>query len=71
LKFGFEEDPRHAIFHNVEALEFDDIKDFHKQWFKQNKFVYAIMGSKEKINTKELSKYGEVIYLSIEDLLNY
>ena len=71
LKFGFKEDPRHAIFHNVEALEFNDIKDFHKQWFKQNKFVYAVMGSKEKINTKELSKYGEVIYLSIEDLLNY
>jgi len=71
LKFGFEEDRRHQIFHDIESLEFNDIKEFHKQWFKENEFVYAIMGSKEQISNKELSKYGEVITLSIEELLNH
>ena len=29
------------------------------------------MGSKEQISNKKLSKYGEVITLSIEELLNH
>ena len=71
LKFDIKEDKRHAIYHQIEEMTFDDIKDFHKAWFKNNDFIYAIMGSNEIIKKEQLEKYGEVITLNIDDLLNY
>ena len=57
LKFDIKEDKRHAIYHQIEEMTFDDIKDFHKAWFKNNDFIYAIMGSNEIIKKEQLEKY--------------
>ena len=70
-KLGSTVDLRHEIYHQLEKIEFNDIQEFHSKNIANNNFVYAIMGSKDRIDSTELKKYGNVIELSIDELLNY
>jgi predicted Zn-dependent peptidase len=71
LKLGSEKDLRHPIYHDIENLEFDDIKKFHRQFFKNNDFVYTVMASKDKVSLDTLGQYGKVIELTVDQIFSY
>lgn len=55
----------------VRQSEISDLKQFHKQYFQKKPKTYLVIGSKENVNLAELSKYGEVKKLTLEEIFGY
>ncbi|HEY8402803.1 MAG TPA: insulinase family protein [Cytophagaceae bacterium] len=70
-KLGLDTDIRKDIYNRVLNMEFKDIKTFHEKYIKGQQKVMLVVGSKDRINFEDLSKYGKVIELSKEEIFGY
>jgi hypothetical protein len=52
-------------------MSFEAIQKFHQTYYQNQPFTYCIMGSKEKLDLKDLEKIGKVKVLSLEDIFGY
>lgn len=68
---GLDYDIRQDIYKNMDDLSFEDIHQFHGDYISNADYHMLIMGSKEKIDMKELEKYGTVKELTLEELFGY
>ena len=67
---GYKEDSRTGMTALYKAATMDDLKKFFEGNIKNDTGhrVYGIVGSKKKLNLKELEKYGQVVFLKEKDL---
>lgn len=70
-KLGLDRDIRQDVFSKVPSMTIRDVKAFHEANFKNRKFNIMVLGKKESLNLDELKKYGEVTFLSLQDLFGY
>ena len=70
-RLGLDYDIRRDIYQNVNALTFDDMKQFQQQFIKGQNQVILVIGSKDQLNFKELAKYGKLKQLSLRELFGY
>ncbi|MGC4232198.1 MAG: insulinase family protein [Niabella sp.] len=70
-KKGLADDPRKVKYTQIKGLKFSDIKAFHDSQLANKKYSYAIIGSEKNMNPENLSKYGTVKVLSLEELFGY
>ena len=49
----------------------EEVKAFHNGYFKNKNFNILVLGDKRKLDIPTLQKYGEVKYLSLEDVFGY
>lgn len=70
-KLGLTKDRNETIYQALPKIGFDDINNFHNQYYKNQTFTYCVMGSDKKINIKELEKYGTVKTVSLQELFGY
>jgi predicted Zn-dependent peptidase len=70
-KLGLDYDIRKDIYTKLPSLTFNDVKNFQKKYIKDKNYVILILGDKKKLDTKTLSKYGTVKYLSLKDIFGY
>ncbi len=70
-KVGLTEDPRPARFHAVQAADIDTLTDFFHEQIKGRPKYITVVGDKEKINLEDLSDYGEVKEMKIDELFGY
>jgi predicted Zn-dependent peptidase len=68
---GLDYDVRKDVYEQVKGMEFEDLKSFHDQYIKGSDYITVLVGSKEKLNFEELSKYGEVRELKLDELFGY
>jgi predicted Zn-dependent peptidase len=68
---GLDRDIRKDIYENLDALTFEDIRDFHGEYVSKADYHLLVMGSKEKIDLKELEQYGTVKEVTLEELFGY
>lgn len=71
VRHGVTRDQRKDIYSDLDQLSFADVQAFHKQYIAGKQFNLLVLGSKDKIDVKALSKYGEVVELSLKDLFGY
>jgi predicted Zn-dependent peptidase len=71
VRHGIDRDQRKEIYDALEGLTFADVQAFHKQYVAGKQYNLLVLGSKDKIDVKALSKYGEVVELSLKDLFGY
>ncbi len=71
LRHAVSTDQRQEIYEALEKLTFADVQAFHKQYVAGKQFNLLVLGSKDKIDMKALSQYGEVVELSLLDLFGY
>lgn len=64
-------DIRRDVYNKVRNMTFEDLKDFQKEYVKNQTYTTVLIGSRDKINFEELKKYGVVEELSLEDLFGY
>ena len=69
-KQGFETDPRKTQKDVYDSADFNDIKSFYDSYIKDKPITITIVGNKDKIDMEKLSKYGQIIELKEEDILN-
>ena len=70
-RLGLDYDLRKDIYQSVNALTFDDMKQFQQQFVKGQNQTILVIGSKDRLNFKELQKYGKVKQLSLKELFGY
>jgi len=70
-RMGNDHDVRKDIYDNIGKLGMKDLEKFHKENFEDKKYTYCVLASKQKINVADLSKYGKVEELSLEQIFGY
>ena len=71
VRMGYTEDIRKAIYDSISTMTFEDIQNLQKNYISNHPRIILIIGSKDKINFSELSQYGEVQELTLEEVFGY
>lgn len=70
-RWGLDYDLRKDIFEKVQPMKLEEVKSFHNNYFKGKNFNILVLGDKKKLDIPTLQKYGEVKYLTLEDIFGY
>ena len=70
-KRGLDYDVRKDIYEDVQKATLADIEKFQQENIKNSKYNVVLIGSKDKINFKDLQKYGTVKQLTLDELFGY
>ncbi|MDY0104181.1 MAG: insulinase family protein [Lentimicrobium sp.] len=65
---GYESDPAFIKQKAYENLKFDDIQQFYTDNLANKPMVICIVGDKKRINTKDLEKFGKVVFVKEKTL---
>ena len=65
---GFNTDPAFTKQKAYENLKFDDIQHFYTSNLTDKPMVICIVGDKKRIDTKELEKFGKVVFVKEKEL---
>ncbi len=68
---GLDYDIRQDIYEEVKTFTLEDVAKFQEEYLKDKKFNVVLIGDKEKINFKDLAKYGTVKQLSLDEIFGY
>ena len=70
-EFGYDTDPRIALFEKVSSFTLQDIVKFQEQYIKDKPLVYCVLGDLNSLDKKELEKLGRVKVLTQEEIFGY
>lgn len=68
---GLDYDVRKDIYEKVQSATLADVEKFQQENLKNNKYNVVLIGSRDKINFKDLQKYGTVKQLTLDELFGY
>ena len=68
---GVEKDAREDVYNNVSNFTMDDLEAFHNEHISGNEYTILVLGSKEELDMGALAEYGEVKFLTLEDIFGY
>ena len=69
-KMGYSDDPRKDQVSYFKSMKFSDLVDFQKNNIYNKPMVISILTDTTRIDMNELRNYGEVIFLTKEDVFN-
>ena len=70
-RLGLNYDVRRDVYEQTAKMSFDDLKKFQATKVKGQNQVVLVIGSKDRLNFKELAKYGTVQQLTLKELFGY
>ncbi|MCX8526205.1 insulinase family protein [Chryseobacterium formosus] len=70
-KLGINYDFRKDIYHQIENLKFNDVKEFYETSIKPIHFNTAIIGKKENLNMDAVNEMGSFKEVSLEEIFGY
>ena len=70
-RLGLDYDLRRDVYDQTQKMSFDDLKKFQAAKVKGQNQVILVIGSKERLNFKELAKYGAVQQLTLPEIFGY
>ncbi|MBX2945686.1 MAG: insulinase family protein [Cyclobacteriaceae bacterium] len=70
-KRGLNYDIRRDIYEQVKTMTLADIKKFQEENIKNKKYNLVLITSRDKVNLKDLAKYGKVKELSLDEIFGY
>ena len=59
------------VYHEVPDFTMQSLINFHKSYIKKDSRVIMILGSKENLEIEDIKKYGEISFLTLEDIFGY
>jgi predicted Zn-dependent peptidase len=68
---GLQEDVRKKIYSAVDAIGYNELKQFHSENIAGKPYTYCVVASEKKLPTETLAKYGEVQKIGLEQLFGY
>lgn len=68
---GLNEDIRKTTYAGVDKIGYNELKKFHSEYIANKPYTYCIVASEKKLSNDDMSKYGEVRKLSLEDIFGY
>lgn len=70
-RLGLDYDLRRDVYASTQKMTFDELKKFQTAKIKGQNQVILVIGSKDRLNFKELSKYGTVQQLTLKEVFGY
>ncbi|WP_242927905.1 M16 family metallopeptidase [Pontibacter vulgaris] len=70
-RLGIEHDIREDVYKSANSMTFDQMKEFQQKYIKSQPQAILVIGSKDRLNFKELEKYGKVKQLKLEEIFGY
>ncbi len=70
-RFGLDHDIRQDVYNQVPGMDFASLRTFADKNLKQKNYTILVLGKKDKLDLKELGKYGPIEYLSLKDVFAY
>jgi predicted Zn-dependent peptidase len=70
-KYGHTYDIRKDIFNKVPLMTFADVKKFQETYVKNKTHTILLVGDKKLLDFSLLAKYGNITYLTLEDVFGY
>jgi len=70
-KFGYDHDVRKDLYNDIPKFKIEDIKTFFEKYIKNKQYTILVLGDVKKLDTRELSKYGKINFLTLEDIFGY
>lgn len=67
---GYDSDPRSTITSMTVGFKSNNIADFFNNYIGNRPIIITIAGNTNRINKKQLAKFGKVTYLKYSDILN-
>lgn len=64
-------DIRKDVYEKVKAMTYADLQKFQEEYVKGQSYITVLIGNEEKIDFKDLQKYGDVQKLSLEEIFGY
>ena len=68
---GLDHDVRKDVYEKGQKMTQDDVEKFQKEFIKGRKANVVLVGSRDKLNLKDLEKYGKVQELTLDELFGY
>ncbi|WP_345220421.1 M16 family metallopeptidase [Hymenobacter koreensis] len=70
-RLGLDYDLRRDVYEKTASMSLDDLKKFQQAKVKGQPQTILVIGSKDRLNFKELAKYGEVKQLTLKEIFGY
>ena len=70
-RLGLDYDLRRDVYASTQKMTFDELKKFQTAKIKGQNQVILVIGSKDRLNFKELAKYGAVQQLTLKQIFGY
>ena len=70
-RLGLDYDLRRDVYAITQKMTFDELKKFQQTKVKGQNQVILVIGSKDRLNFKELAKYGQVQQLMLKEIFGY
>ncbi|MVN75270.1 insulinase family protein [Hymenobacter sp. HMF4947] len=70
-RLGLDYDLRRDVYEQTQNMSFTDLQKFQQAKVKGQNQVILVIGSKDRLNFKELAKYGSVQQLSLKEIFGY
>jgi predicted Zn-dependent peptidase len=70
-RLGLDYDLRQDVYAQTQNMTFDALKKFQEAKISGQNQVILVIGSKDRLNFKELAKYGSVQQLSLKEIFGY
>jgi len=70
-RLGLNYDIRQDVYQSANTMTFDQLQEFQQKYVKAQPQAILVIGSKDKLNFKELAKYGNVKQLDLKTLFGY
>jgi len=68
---GLSDDIRKSTYAGVDKIGYSELKKFHSEYIANKPYTYCIVASEKKLSNDDMSKYGEVKKLSLEEIFGY
>ena len=70
-RLGLDYDLRRDVYASTQKMTFDELKKFQLAKVRGQNQVILVIGSKDRLNFKELAKYGTVQQLTLKEIFGY
>jgi predicted Zn-dependent peptidase len=70
-RLGLDYDIRRDVYASTQKMTFDELKKFQLAKVHGQNQVILVIGSKDRLNFKELAKYGQVQQLTLKEIFGY
>ncbi len=70
-RLGLDYDLRRDVYEQTQNMTFGELQKFQQAKIKGQNQVILVIGSKDRLNFKELAKYGEVQQLTLKEIFGY
>nr|WP_210517008.1 M16 family metallopeptidase [Hymenobacter terricola] len=70
-RLGLDYDLRRDVYASTQKMTFDELKKFQIAKIRGQNQVILVIGSKDRLNFKELAKYGTVQQLTLKEIFGY